>query len=164
MIKRYEVQPQLKVRINQDIPGLRKKKTAFSPKPANSRWWAPFSSYERNGILNIGLSRNWVRLCFPIVPMFLFTYMWMPVIHGTIYINHFNNYQWEGVYYKYSGNRMVYVDNTITRLAWSSQDIIIRCSISTATLLTILHLYLNLIHITTTLFFHCYILYISNSG
>ena len=30
MIKRYEVAPQLKVKINQDIPGLRKKKLAFS--------------------------------------------------------------------------------------------------------------------------------------
>ncbi len=117
MIKQYEVAPQMKVRINQDIPGLRKKKKAFGLKPANKRWWAPFASYERNGYLNVGLSRNWVRLAFPLVIPFFFVYMWQPIIHGTIYINHYHNYQWESVYYKYQGNRMVYTDNTITRLA-----------------------------------------------
>ena len=101
MIKKYEVNPQMQVRVNMDIPGLRKKKIAFSQKPNNKRWMASWISYERNGILNVGLSRNWVRLAFPLVPLFFFAYMWQPVIHGTIYIQHFNNYQWEGVYYKY---------------------------------------------------------------
>ncbi len=117
MIKRYEVAPQLKVKINQDIPGLRKKKKAFGVKPSNTRWWAPFISYERNGFLNVGLSRNWVRIAFPILPLFWFMYMWQPIIHGNIYNMHFNNYQWEGVYYKFTQNRMVYTDQTITRLA-----------------------------------------------
>ncbi len=117
MIKRYEVAPQLKVKINQDIPGLRKKKKAFAAKPANKRYWAPFASYERNGYINIGLSRNWVRLAFPFMPIFFFTYMWQPIIHGHIYNHHFNNYQWEGIYYKFTANKMVYTDNTITRLA-----------------------------------------------
>ena len=117
MIKRYEVAPQLKVKINQDIPGLVKKKKAFSAKPSNRRLWSSFVSYERNGFLNVGLSRNWTRLAFPLMPLFFFTYMCQPLIHGTIYIQHFNNYQWEGVYFKYSANRMVYTDNTITRLA-----------------------------------------------
>ena len=35
MIKKYEVKPQLQVSINQNIPGLRKKKVAFSRKPNN---------------------------------------------------------------------------------------------------------------------------------
>ncbi len=117
MIKRYEVAPQLKVKINQDIPGLRKKKKAFSAKPANRRWWASFSSYERNGILNVGLSRNWTRIAFPALPLFWMMYMWQPVIHGNIYNQHFLNYQWEGIYYKYTANKMSYTDNTITRLA-----------------------------------------------
>ena len=117
MIKRYEVAPQLKVKINQDIPGLRKKPKAFGLKPTNTRWWASFTSYERNGILNIGLSRNWARIAYPILPLFFYMYMWEPLIHGTIYEQHYNNYQWEGVYYKYSSNRPVMVDNTITRLA-----------------------------------------------
>ena len=117
MIKRYEVAPQLKVRINQDIPGLRKKKKAFSAKPSNRRWWAPFTSYERNGYLNLGLSRNWTRIAFPMLPLFWMCYMWQPVIHGNIYNQHYNNYQWEGVYYKYSGVKMIYNDQTITRLA-----------------------------------------------
>ena len=117
MIKRYEVAPQLKVKINQEIPGLRKKTRAFSIKPNNKRLWSSFTSYERNGYLNVGLSRNWTRIAFPIMPLFFFMYMWQPIIHGTTYIQHFHNYQWEGVYYKYSGNRPVYTDNTITRLA-----------------------------------------------
>ena len=122
MIKRYEVAPQLKVRINQDIPGLRKKKKAFGLKPANKRLWASFASYERNGYLNIGLSRNWTRFAFPMLPLFWMMYMWQPIIHGNIYNMHYNNYQWEGVYYKYTGVKMVYTDQTITRLAWRHQS------------------------------------------
>ena len=76
MIKRYEIEPQLKVRINMDIAGLRKKKTPFGLKPANQRWWAPFISYERNGYMNVALSRNWTRLAFPLIPLFFFMYMW----------------------------------------------------------------------------------------
>ena len=92
MIKRYEVAPQLKVKINQDIPGLRKKKKAFSLKPSNKRLWAPLASYERNGYLNAGLSRNWVRFAFPALPLFWMAYMWQPLIHGNIYNMHHNNF------------------------------------------------------------------------
>ncbi|CDW83290.1 UNKNOWN [Stylonychia lemnae] len=117
MIKKYEVNPQLKVAINMEIPGLRKKKVAFAGKPNNRRFMASWISYERNGFLNVGLSRNWTRIAFPIVPVFFFVYMWNPIIHGTTYIQHYNNYQWEGIYFKYGSNRPVYTDQTITRLA-----------------------------------------------
>ena len=76
MIKNYEVAPQLKVRINMEIPGLRKKKVAFSVKPNNRRLLASFISYERNGYMNVALSRNWTRLAFPLIPLFFFMYMW----------------------------------------------------------------------------------------
>ncbi len=68
-------------------------------------------------MLNVGLSRNWTRLVFPMVPMFFFFYILQPAIHGTIYKQSYNNYQWETVYHKYGANRIVYSDNTITRLA-----------------------------------------------
>lgn len=84
-----------------NIEGLRKKKTPFGRKPTNTRWYMPYTSYERNGFLNVGLSRNWVRLVFPIVPLFLLFYSWQPVVHGTIYMKYYNNFQWDGVYYKY---------------------------------------------------------------
>ncbi len=92
MIKNYEVAPQLKVRMNMDIQGLRKKKVAFSEKPNSRRYMSSWISYERNGFLNIGLSRNWVRITYPLLPLFFFAYMWQPVIHGTVYIKHFNNF------------------------------------------------------------------------
>ena len=117
MIKTFEVQPHLKVRINQDIPGLRKKNTPFARKPNNRIWWHSFTSYERNGVLNIGLSRNWTRIAFPIIPIFFAVYFFNPIIHGTTYINYYHNYQWEGVYYKFATTRMPYSDATITRLA-----------------------------------------------
>ena len=117
MIKRYEVKPELKCSINMNIPGLRKKKVAFAVKPNNKVWWQSWSSLERNGMLNVGLSRNWPRLMFPMVPMFFFFYSLQPVIHGTVYKQAYNNYQWETVYHKYGANRITYVDNTITRLA-----------------------------------------------
>jgi hypothetical protein len=117
MIKRYEVKPEIKVNINMDIPGLRKKKVAFSSKPANKRYWSPLGSMERNGMVNVFPSRNWARFVFPIVPMFLFIYALQPVIHGQVYNNHYNNYQHESIYHKYGSIRMPYCDNTITRLA-----------------------------------------------
>ena len=39
MIKRFEIKPELKCRINTEIPGLRKKKVAFSKKPNNQTWF-----------------------------------------------------------------------------------------------------------------------------
>ena len=92
MIKRYEIKPELKCRVNMDIPGLRKKKVAFSTKPNNRSLWQTFSSFERNGMVNIGLSRNWPRLIFPMVPMFFFMYMLQPAIHGVVYIQSYNNF------------------------------------------------------------------------
>jgi len=68
-------------------------------------------------MLNVGLSRNWPRLLWPMAPMFLFAYSLQPALHGTVYIQAYNNYQWETVYHKFGSNRITYVDNTITRLA-----------------------------------------------
>ena len=117
MIKRYEIKPELKTNINMDIPGLRKKKTAFSCTPANRRFWQPFGSLERNGMVNVFPSRNWPRFVWPAVPMFFFIYMLQPVIHGHIYRMHYNNYQAESIYHKMGAIRIIYCDNTITRLA-----------------------------------------------
>ena len=89
MIKRMEIKPELRTRVNLDIPGLRKKKTPFSATPNNRRLWDSWSSFERNGMINVGLSRNWVRLIFPTVPVFFFIYMMSPVIHGNVNIMHY---------------------------------------------------------------------------
>ena len=100
-----------------DIQGLRKRKVPFSKDLASKTLWQSWSSFERNGFLNVGLSRNWVRIMFPFVPMFLFVYTFQPVIYGTIDVQHYANYQWEGIYYKYGGDRMTQCDQSITRLA-----------------------------------------------
>jgi hypothetical protein len=117
MLKRGEVQAVLKTTINTDIQGLRKKRAPFIRKPNNKAWYASYASFERNGMLNIGLSRNWVRLAFPAVPMFFFFYIGQPIIHGTVYIQHYNNFQWNPVYHKFQSMRMIYCDNTISRIA-----------------------------------------------
>ncbi len=117
MIKRYEVKTELRTRVNLEIPGLRKKKTPFSTTPNNKRLWDAWSSFERNGMINQGLSRNFVRLVFPAVPIFFMVYMISPVIHGHINNQQYMNYQWQGVYYKYGADRLPMVDQSITRLA-----------------------------------------------
>ena len=117
MIKRFEIKPEMKTTINMDIQGLRKKKRPFSKGPASKRLWQTWSSLERNGMLNVGLSRNWVRLVFPAIPMFFFIYCCQPFIYGNIDIMHYANYQWEGIYYKYGADRMSQCDQSITRLA-----------------------------------------------
>ena len=117
MIKRYEVKPQLECHVNQNIQGLRKKQIAFGAKPSSHRYWNAWSSLERNGVMNVGLSRNHARLVLPFVPAFLLFYICQPIIHGNIYIKHYNNYQWEACYYKMGMNRPLFTDQTITRLA-----------------------------------------------
>ena len=117
MVKRYELKPELKTRVNMDIPGLRKKKTPFSARPANKNLWQSFGSFERNGMVNVFPQRNWLRFVYPAVPMFFFIYMMEPVLHGEIYYQHYQNYQWESAYHKYGTNRPPFADQTITRLA-----------------------------------------------
>jgi len=117
MIKRFEVKTELRTRVNLDIPGLRKKKTPFAATPNNKRLWDAWGSFERNGMINQGLSRNFVRIVFPAVPVFLFVYMVSPVIHGVVNNQQYLNYQWQGVYFKYGGDRLPMVDQSITRLA-----------------------------------------------
>ena len=68
-------------------------------------------------MLNLMLSRNWVRGVFPLIPAFCFVYMFSPVIHGNVNIMHYQNYSFDTVYYKYASNRMPMVENTITRIA-----------------------------------------------
>ena len=116
MIKRFEIEPRMHVRVNQNIPGLRKK-VPFSRSPANKRWFKAFSSYERNGVLNYGLSANWPRLAYPMAAAFLMMYMLEPVLHGTVYIKENHNYQWEPVYHKLGMNRPPMCDQTINRIA-----------------------------------------------
>ena len=117
LIKNFEIEPVLHCNINQNIPGLRRKNSPFIRKPASHRWYRRWHSYERNGVMNWGVSMNWTRLVFPIVFVFYCTYMFQPVLHGSIYINQFNNYQYETVYAKMNWNKAPMMLQTITRIA-----------------------------------------------
>ena len=92
MIKRGELKVERRTSVNMNIQGLRKRKHPFGRRVANQRLWDPLSGVFRNGILNIGLSRNYVRFVFPCIPMFFLIYMMQPVIHGTIDLKYNNNY------------------------------------------------------------------------
>ena len=100
----------MKLHFNTDIQGLRKRKVVWGKNVANRRLWDPFSGVFRNGILNIGLSRNYVRLMYPMVPMFLMIYLMQPVIYGVIDLKYKNNYQWEGIYHKFGSTKLPYCD------------------------------------------------------
>ena len=93
MIKRYEVNTELRSRVNLDIAGLRKKKTPFAVKPNNRGLWESFSTFERNGMINVGISRNWARLIWPTVPVFFFVYMAYPMLRGHQDNEQYMNYQ-----------------------------------------------------------------------
>ena len=56
-------------------------------------------------------------MVFPAMPVFMFIYVFGPVIDGNIYVKHYDNYQWESLYFKFTMNRPLYTDQTITRLA-----------------------------------------------
>ena len=92
LIKSGDVKCEMKVNINMNIPGLRKKKVPFSKTPSSHRWIKPFHSYERNGVLNWSLARNWSRFAFPFLPLFWLMYMMQPMIHGNTYFKENNNF------------------------------------------------------------------------
>ena len=100
------------VRLN--IQGLRPRGRRI---PVTGRWWRPFFSFERNGILNWGVSMNYARFLFPIPPMFYLVYTLLPAMHGVVYERENENYQWETVYPKLGHDRPYYADVTITRIA-----------------------------------------------
>ncbi len=117
LIKSGDVNLELKTAINQDIPGLRKKRIPFSVTPSTQRWVKPFTSIERNGVVNWGLARNWARFAFPILPLFWMFYIMQPTLHGTVYRQQFNNYQWESTYLKLTTVRPPPMEQSITRIA-----------------------------------------------
>ena len=117
LIKNFEIQPVMNCTINKNIPGLRKKSEPFIRKPSSHRWYRKFHSFERNGVLNWGLTANWTRLVFPTVFVFWCMYTFQPVLHGSVYINQYNNFQYEAVYAKMNWNTTPIMTQTITRIA-----------------------------------------------
>ena len=117
LVKKFEVRPTLHWNVNQNIPGLRKKRMPFARKPSSHRWYRKFHSFERNGVMNWMVSANWTRLVFPMVFLFYCMYCFQPVMHGSVYINQFNNWQFEAVYAKLNSNRIPMQTQTITRIA-----------------------------------------------
>ena len=117
LVKNFEIQPTLHCSINQNIPGLRKKQHAFARKPSSHRWYRKFHSFERNGVLNWGVSANWTRIVFPTVFVFYCFYIFQPVMHSSVYINEFNMYQYEAIYAKMTSNKVPVMTQCITRIA-----------------------------------------------
>lgn len=101
--------------VKMNIQGLRLR--GSRPRPVTNRWFRPFFSYERNGILNWGVSMNYARFLFPIPPMFYLVYCLLPAMHGVTYEREYNNFQWEVIYPKMGIDNLPYSDSTITRIA-----------------------------------------------
>ncbi|CAI2382814.1 unnamed protein product [Moneuplotes crassus] len=117
LVKNFEIEPVLHCNINKNIPGLRQKSSPFVRKPASHRWYRRWHSFERNGVMNWGLTMNWTRLVFPCVFIFYSFYMFEPTLHGSVYINEFNMYQYESVYAKMNWNKTPPMMQTINRVA-----------------------------------------------
>ena len=86
LIKKGEVKLELRCDINQNIPGLRKKKHVGAMSAASQWWWKPFHSYERNGAMHWVTARNWARFVWPFIPLWFCFYIAIPMLHGNIYI------------------------------------------------------------------------------
>lgn len=101
--------------VKMNIQGLRLR--GSRPRPVTNRWFRPFFSYERNGILNWGVSMNYARALFPIPPMFYLLYCLYPAMTGVTNERESRNFQWEVIYPKMGLDMPPYTDNTITRIA-----------------------------------------------
>ena len=83
----------------------------------NSWSWHPFATFERNGMLNIGIPRLFSRIIYPGMAVFLIFYVGSPVVYGSLYSLYFNNWQHEAVYFKFTRNRHMFIDITYNKLA-----------------------------------------------
>ena len=117
LVKKGELKLELWCDINMNIPGLRKRAAPGAQLITSKRWWRPFHSFERNGVLNWGIQRNWVRFSWPFLPLFWCFYTMHPLLHGVVYKQQYNNYQWEGGYLKTTLARPPPMEQSLVRIA-----------------------------------------------
>ena len=108
-ILNFRVKPELKLKINMNIPGLEKKKQISPLNPSTRRFFNPLSSKGRDGWIFIWTIPNITRFLPPAL-CFAFLYYSGESLVSANYYERRNNDEWEGVYCKMQTIHGHYID------------------------------------------------------
>jgi hypothetical protein len=107
-----KIRPVMQININQNIPGLDKKKVIGMKNPATTRLWAPFAMYGRKGVKYFSHSYNISRFGVPAFTFLFYYYVAESYFRGTYYDKEFNNYENETCYFKMQTFNVHYTDKS----------------------------------------------------
>lgn len=108
-ILNFRVKPEMKLKINMNIPGLEKKHTIAPRNPSTRRLFNPLSSKGRDGWILIWTMPNITRFLPPALCV-AFLYFSGESLIGANYYERRNNDEWEGVYCKMQTIHGHYID------------------------------------------------------
>jgi len=108
-ILNYRIRPELKLKINMNIPGLDKKKTITPFNPETRRLISRLSSTGREGWTFIWIMPNIARFLTPAMFVAFLYYAGETLVNARFYETR-NNYEWEGVYCKFQTIPAHYLD------------------------------------------------------
>jgi hypothetical protein len=98
-ILNFRVKPEMKLKINMNIPGLEKKKTISPLNPSTRRWFNPLSVKGKQGWLFVWTMPNVTRFLPPALCVAFLFYCGETLVAADYYKKK-NNDEWEGVYCK----------------------------------------------------------------
>lgn len=108
-ILNFRIRPELKLKINMNIPGLDKKKVISPFNPETRRVFSRLSSKGREGWIYIWTMTNIARFVFPSFFAIFYWYGGHTLVLQKYYETR-NNDEWEGVYCKMQTLNFHYID------------------------------------------------------
>lgn len=108
-IMNFRIRPEMKLKINMNIPGLDKKKQITALNPETRRVFGRLSSKGREGWTYIWLYSNSTRFFLPFL-MFAWYYYAGHTLITAKHSESENNYEWEAAYCKMQTLRTHYMD------------------------------------------------------
>jgi hypothetical protein len=108
-ILNFRIKPELKLKINMNIPGLNKKVSITPTNPATRRVFNTLSSKGRDGWLYIWTMHNITRFLPPTICLAFLFYCGETLVCASYY-ERMNNHEHEAVYAKFQSIHGHYVD------------------------------------------------------
>lgn len=108
-ILNFRIKPEMKLKINMNIPGLDKKKTITPFNPETRRVFGRLSSKGKEGWTYLWIYPNISRFFAPCMCVLFFYYMGHTLVGARFYETE-NNLEWESVYCKMQTIPSYYLD------------------------------------------------------
>jgi hypothetical protein len=106
----FKLRPEMRLKINMNIPGLDKKKTITNANPETMRLTGRLSSKGRAGWLYVNLMTNHFRFAPLALYIMFYYFQGYRLSNAKFYEQYDNNGEWEGIYPKMQTFPGHYVD------------------------------------------------------